>query len=162
MEPAAEEVDEWRAMLRESRAAPFAGVPMFAEYDGRSAMGLEPAEVRLRSFTSSPSTHAGDATPPSTKSRADHASPPSASPSPTSTPKIGLSRPKNCVHHVVQRLSAPGIVDGRRSVRRLRRRGDSTQPKTFSHPPPGRALGWYYSIRSWLDYSVSSVRRREY
>ena len=52
---AAEEVDEWRAMLRESRAAPFAGVPMYAEYDGRSATCLEPAEVRLRSFTSSPS-----------------------------------------------------------------------------------------------------------
>ena len=52
---AAEEVDEWRAMLRESRAAPFAGVPMYGEYDGRSATCLEPAEVRLRSFTSSPS-----------------------------------------------------------------------------------------------------------
>ena len=52
---AAEEVDEWRAMLRESRAAPYAGVPMYAEYDGRTAAGLEPAEVRLRSFTSSPS-----------------------------------------------------------------------------------------------------------
>ena len=50
-----EEMDEWRAMLRESRAAPFAGVPMHAEYDGRTAPCLEPAEVRLRSFTSSPS-----------------------------------------------------------------------------------------------------------
>ena len=47
--------DDYRTQLRESRAAPFAGVPMFAEYDGRTAAGLEPAEVRLRSFTSSPS-----------------------------------------------------------------------------------------------------------
>ena len=36
-------------------AAPYAGVPLYAEYDGRTAAGLEPAEVRLRSFTSSPS-----------------------------------------------------------------------------------------------------------